>query len=162
MGGPTSYAFGYDDLYRLTTAKGTFQSSPSKTQSYTLNMGYDDIHNIVGKTQTDNITSAGGKPIPQKATSYDWAYAYGGNHPHAPTHIGNRTFTYDADGNQLGWKDDNNGTRRVILWDEDNHISEIDDNGERSKYTYDAKGERTIKVSRQGEIAYIRRPPGFQ
>jgi RHS repeat-associated protein len=155
MGGPTSLSYGYDDLYRLTSASGTFQSSPDKTRNYTLAMGFDDIHNIVQKTQADNLTNAAGQAIPQKATSYDWAYAYGGSQPHAPTHIGSHTFSYDADGNQLGWTDDKNGTRRIMLWDEDNRIAEIDDNGERSKYTYDAKGERIIKVARQGETVYV-------
>jgi RHS repeat-associated protein len=155
MGGPTNMTYGYDDLYRLTSASGKFQSSPDKTRNYTLAMGFDDIHNIVSKTQADNLTNAGGTVIPQKATSYDWSYAYGGTQPHAPTHIGTHTFSYDADGNQLGWSDDKNGTRRIMLWDEDNRISEIDDNGQRSKYTYDDKDERVIKVARQGETVYV-------
>ena len=35
-------------------------------------------------------------------------------HPHAPTHIDDRTYTYDANGNQNGWTQDHNGTRRTI------------------------------------------------
>lgn len=50
MGGPTNMSYGYDDLYRLTSATGKFQSSPDKTRNYTLAMSYDDIHNIVAKT----------------------------------------------------------------------------------------------------------------
>ncbi len=46
-GGPTNQSFAYDDLYRLTHAEGTFQFSPTKTHTYTLDMGYDTIHNIV-------------------------------------------------------------------------------------------------------------------
>jgi RHS repeat-associated protein len=155
MGGPTSQTFGYDDLYRLTSAKGGYQYAPGKTRNYTLGMQYDDIHNIVGKTQTDAITEGGGKPITQKATTYNWSYIYSGSQPHAPTHIGNRAFSYDLNGNQTGWTNDNNGTRRVITWDEENRISQIDDNGERNTYTYDAAGERTIKVSRQGQTVYV-------
>lgn len=44
---------------------------------------------------------------------------------------------------------------RVIRWDEDNRISEIDDNGEKSNYTYDDKGERVMKTTRQGETVYV-------
>ncbi len=156
FGGPTTQHFDYDDLYRLTSAKGTFQSSPDKTRAYKLDMGYDDIHNITGKTQLDTLASAGGKPVEQKATSYDWSeYVYGGDHPHAPTHIGSRSYNYDLNGNQTGWRDDKNGTRRIILWDEDNRITEVQDNGETSQYTYDDKGERVIKQSRQGETVYV-------
>jgi RHS repeat-associated protein len=155
FGGPTAQTFGYDDLYRLTSAKGSFQSSPDKTRNYTLAMGYDNIHNIVAKTQADALTNAGGTAVTQKATSYDWAYAYSGVQPHAPTHIGERTFYYDADGNQTGWTNDRNGTRRDIAWDEDNRIRSIADNGDTSRYVYDDAGQRVIKVSKQGETAYI-------
>ncbi|WP_303908971.1 hypothetical protein [Thiohalomonas denitrificans] len=76
----------------------------------------------------------------KQATSYDWSYAYDaqgsanaaggmdagsgrGSQPHAPTRIGEldesgsivgRTFSYDANGNQLGWSDDKNATYRAI------------------------------------------------
>ena len=155
FGGPTAQTFGYDDLYRLTSAKGNFTSSPSKVRDYTLNMGYSDIHNITSKVQTDTITTPDGSRIPQKATSYDWAYAYGAQQPHAPSHIGSHSYSYDLNGNQLGWRDDKTGARRIILWDEDNRISEILDNGHSSKYTYDDKGQRVIKETKQGETVYV-------
>ena len=53
FGGPTTQHFDYDDLYRLTYAKGNYQFSPGKARDYTLTMGYDSIHNITNKTQTD-------------------------------------------------------------------------------------------------------------
>jgi YD repeat-containing protein len=155
FGGPTAQTFGYDDLYRLTSATGRFTSSPSKVRDYTLGMGYDDIHNITAKTQLDTLSSSGGKPIEQKATSYDWAYAYGAQQPHAPTHIGSHSYSYDLNGNQLGWEDDKSGARRIILWDEDNRIAEILDNGQSSKYIYDDQGQRVIKETKQGETVYV-------
>ncbi len=39
----------------------------------------------------------------EEKTTYDWTYQYGSNHPHAPTKIGQRIYTYDLNGNQLGW-----------------------------------------------------------
>ena len=116
---------------------------------------YDTNHNILAKKQSDVVTVAGGSAIPQKGTSYDWQYAYEGAQPHAPTHIGNRSFSYDLNGNQTGWQSDVNGTRRFIQWDEENRIAEIDDNGERNRYVYDAKGERAIKETKQGETVYV-------
>jgi YD repeat-containing protein len=118
FGGPNKQQFGYDDLYRLTEAKGEYKSAPDKVRNYTLALTYDTNHNILAKTQSDVITVAGGSAIPQKGTSYDWQYDYAGSQPHAPTHIGNRSFTYDLNGNQTGWESDVNGTRRHILWDE--------------------------------------------
>ena len=52
------------------------------------------------------------------------AYTYGEEQPHAPTHIGEQSYTYDnpalAGGNQTGWTHDVSGQRRKLLWDEEN------------------------------------------
>jgi RHS repeat-associated protein len=160
FGGPTNQTFGYDDLYRLTQASGTYQFSPSKTDRYTLAMSYDSIHNIISKQQAHEIVQPSGQPITQKKTSYVFNYAYNSSgpsstRPHAPIHIGNRTFNYDADGNQLGWDNDDNGTRRTIVWDEENRIQSLFDNGHEKTYKYDDNGQRIIKRGPQGETVYV-------
>jgi len=155
MGGPTDQRFGYDDLYRLTQATGTWDYAPNKQQRYSLAMTYDSIHNIRSKTQLDEVVQPGGQAIAQKKTSYDWTYEYASSHPHAPTHLGQRSYTYDANGNQLGWDNDQNGTRRHIVWDEDNRIQSVFDNGHEKTYQYDDSGERVIKRGPQGETAYV-------
>jgi hypothetical protein len=101
MGGATKYEYVYDDLYRLIHANGTFDH-PHEQQRYTLDMEYDSVHNIVSKVQYHDIIVSSGKMIKQDKTTYNLAYAYHGTQPHAPTHIGQRTFAYDANGNQTG------------------------------------------------------------
>jgi len=155
FGGPTKQTFVYDDLYRLTQASGTFSFNPNKTQTYSVILAYDSIHNIASKNQSDIITQPSGTPITQKKTSYLFNYAYGSTHPHAATHIGNRTFSYDANGNQLGWDNDDNGTRRTIVWDEENRIQSLFDNGHEKTYKYDDAGQRIIKRGPQGETVYV-------
>ena len=54
-------AFVYDDLYWLISAAGTYSFNPSKTRSY-ANLGYDSIHNILSKSQSDVITPPSGTP----------------------------------------------------------------------------------------------------
>ena len=156
-GGPTSYNYTYDDLYRLTDATGNYKEGAGHTHEYTLAMAYDTIHNITGKTQAHNrITPPpDNSVIPQHKTTYDWSYDYGSSKPHAATHIGDRTFTYDANGNQTGWDNDNNGQRRTIIWDEENRIQSIIDNGKTSTYKYNDQGERAIKRTGQGETVYV-------
>src|SRR3712207_7050663 len=39
-------------------------------------------------------------------------------------------YTYDANGNQTGWKHDVSGQRRKIFWDEENRIRAIMDRSE--------------------------------
>jgi len=155
FGGPTTQTFNYDDMYRLTSATGAFQFAPGKSNQYTMNVGYDTIRNLLSKVQTNNIVGPPGQILPQKQTTYNVAYAYQGAHPHATTHLDNRTFTYDADGNETGWTNDLNGTRRTIVWDEENRIRSVSDNGAESDYKYDDHGERVVKRGPEGETAYV-------
>lgn len=46
-----------------------------------------------------------------------------------------------------GHKDNSIGERKLI-WDEENRLLSVDDNGFVSNYWYDADGERTVKTSR--------------
>src|SRR5713226_8073626 len=160
FGGPTTQAFTYDELYRLTDAQGTFQTAPNKTHTYALDLAYDTIHNIVSKHQLHTIVQPSATAITQKKTSYDFAYQYNppgltSVRPHAPIHIGDRTYNYDLNGNQLGWTQDTNGTRRTIVWDEENRIESVSDNGQEQDYKYDDQGTRTIKRGTHGETVYV-------
>jgi RHS repeat-associated protein len=154
FGGPTNQSFAYDDLYRLTSASGTFQYAPDKTNQYSLSMAYDTIDNILSKQQTTDVVQPGGTVIPKMKTSYAWTYEYGSAKPHATTHLDERTFQYDANGNQLGWTNDKNGTRRNIVWDEENRVQSISDNGREQAFKYDHDGQRVIKRGKQGETVY--------
>ena len=50
-GGQMAHAYTYDALYRLASATGTYAGADSKTASYRLEMGYDNMHRIVSKKQ---------------------------------------------------------------------------------------------------------------
>jgi RHS repeat-associated protein len=155
MGAATSFAYEYDDLQRLIGAEGSVGFAPNQHHTYRYDLSYDTIGNITSKTQTHTIDRGGNRPIPQRKTSYEWIYEYARDQPNAPSHIGDRSFSYDADGNQLGWQHDNNGTRRSITWDEEGRIRAIVDNGRRTSYVYNADGERVITRHPQGETAYV-------
>src|SRR6266446_4222244 len=159
-GGPTSQSFAYDELYRLTHAQGTFQFSPTKTHTYSMDMGYDTIHNIVSKNQLHTIIQPSTQAVTQKKTTYNFAYTYNPSgvnsiRPHAPNHIDVRSYSYDLDGNQTGWTHDTNGTRRNITWDDENRIQAVFDNGQEKDYKYDDQGQRMIKRGPQGETVYV-------
>jgi RHS repeat-associated protein len=154
-GGPSTQTFNYDDLDRLTSAAGSYQFAPDKTNRYTYTLKYDYLHNITSKNQTNNIVQGSGTPVSQGKTTYSYAYAYAASQPHAPSHIGTKTYAYDANGNQIGWSDDGNGQQRTIIWDEENRIQNIFDNGQEQKYKYDDAGQRIIKRGPQGETAYV-------
>ncbi|CAK8710557.1 hypothetical protein GKODMF_00765 [Candidatus Electrothrix gigas] len=155
FGGKSRQRFGYDDLYRLTSASGLLEQKPNTEHRYTLAMQYDSIHNILTKNQQHVRITPGGSSITQKKTTYDYKYDYTSSRPHAPTQIGERAFSYDANGNQTGWESDENGTRRTIVWDEENRIQAIKDNGHTMRYAYNDAGERVIRTGPQGETVYV-------
>jgi RHS repeat-associated protein len=155
FGGPTRQTFTYDDLDRLVGAAGSFQSSPDKTNHYTLAQSYDSLHDLTSKAQANTVEQPSGTFVTQHPTTYTFDYAYNATQPNAPSHIGQQTFTYDADGNQTGFTDDANGQRRTIVWDENNHVQSLAENGHTMTYKYDDSGERVIKRGPQGETAYV-------
>ena len=155
MGGQTDYNYTYDDLYRLTSATGSHLGS-NHEDKYRLTMGYNSIHSIVSKDQLHEFK--GYDEIewsPRNKTTYIYDYEYEDVQPHAPIHIGERAYTYDANGNQTGWTHDVNGQEREILWDEENRIKAIADNGELFNYVYDAEGERILKSNGGGQDVLV-------
>ena len=73
-------------------------------------------------------------------------------------------YTYDKNGNLVyvntsrmmkdGHKDNSVGERKLI-WDEENRLLAVDDNGFVSNYWYDADGERTVKTSGESDQVYV-------
>ena len=59
IGGPSTQTYGYDDLYRLTSAHGQYQHMSNKLDTYDLNLSYDSINNTVSKNQQEQITVNG-------------------------------------------------------------------------------------------------------
>lgn len=159
FGGPTSKTFKYDDLYRLVSSEGKFEYKSGRWNKYTMDVKYNGIHNILSKEQT-NWTEFNGKKHTLKGKTYDWAYDYNASgpasvQPHAPKHIGNRAFFYDANGNQTGWKHDRTGQRRNIIWDDENRIQEIQDPRHTLVFAYDDTGRRIYKRGRHGTTIYV-------
>jgi RHS repeat-associated protein len=156
IGGPVTQNYKYDALYRLTEASGNWKGH-NRTESYTLNMEYDNLHNVRQKTQQhfrNNTLVAEG--------TCNFEYKYDGNQAHAANKIGQRLYNYDANGNTTGWKSENHFSYRNILWDEENRISAISDNGLVSRYTYDAAGERAVKSTGGGQSLFVNgAPSGF-
>ncbi|HEX3721570.1 MAG TPA: RHS repeat-associated core domain-containing protein, partial [Nitrolancea sp.] len=169
-GGPSTQTYTYDNLYRLTGASGTYQFAPNKTRNYTLALTYDSLGNILTNNQVDTITQPGGATQSQAPTTRNWTYAYTGSQPNAVSHLAGAgtlpgksngkgsghapesglTYSYDANGNETGWTDDNSGQRRTIVWDEENRVQSIANNGQTTSFRYDAQGNRIVTVGPGG------------
>lgn len=180
-GGRMSHAYTYDELYRLVSATGTYTGADSKSASYTLAMGYDNMHRIKSKSQhltQDNVQFNGTLNV-----GYDLSYTYGTEAgkkfqlasvkdvnyrteetPGDNNIENNHVYLYDKNGNLVYvntgrmMKDGHNevGTReRKLIWDEENRLLAVDDNGFVSNYWYDADGERTVKTSGESDQVYV-------
>ena len=54
--GPTSYTFGYDNLYQLKTSTGAYTGVGAfGGRNYSVTMAYDEIGNITSKVQSDTL-----------------------------------------------------------------------------------------------------------
>ena len=105
-------------------------------------------------------------------STYDWTYSYTGSQPHAPTQIAylaragpseGRNFSYDMNGNQLGYDsffEPNGhsldvGPDRNIIWDEENRMVAVGDddpgvlqtNTGYVHFVYNDQGTRVFKIS---------------
>ena len=169
-GGQMAHAYTYDALYRLASATGTYAGSDSKTASYRLEMGYDNMHRIVSKKQ--HLTQQGVQFDGTLHVGYDLAYTYGKTegkkfqlaevkdanyrteeNPDSVAKVdNNHTYTYDANGNLVYVNTgrikqdgtlDSTAAERKLRWDEENRLTASDDNGFVTNYWYDADGERT-------------------
>ncbi|MCK9311945.1 MAG: hypothetical protein M0P26_06680, partial [Bacteroidales bacterium] len=140
---------------------------------YTLTMGYDNLHNITSKQQ--HITQTGVQFDGTLNAGYDLIYAYAKN-PQQISTIDEESYrtedtaavvpikksqiySYDANGNLVSVNTNqytiadklSKSNQRRLLWDEENRLLALSDNGYVSNYWYDANGERTVKTSGDGE-----------
>ena len=181
-GGQMAHTYTYDALYRLVSATGTYTGADNKTASYTLAMGYDNMHRITSKRQilTQNNVQFDGS----LNAGYDLTYTYGTDAgkkfqlanvkdvnyrtEEAPSESenvnNNHAYEYDANGNLVyvntsrtkkdGMADEKTAERK-LKWDEENRLLASDDNGFVTNYWYDADGERTVKTSGESDQVYV-------
>ena len=143
LGGASSYEYQYDNLNRLTLAKGNYTGELTSA-SYELKMSYNNLNSITKKEL--NHLSGG----VQKGYTLDYSYNNPA-HPHAPSQIMEmgkpkaRTYQYDGNGNPVYYEESK--SFRAMVWDEENRLRGINDNGKLHLYTYDHTGERAVKSS---------------
>ena len=181
-GGQMSHSYTYDPLYRLASATGTYKGTDNKSASYTLSMGYDNMHRITSKKQ--HLSQTGVQFEGTLNAGYDLTYTYQKadgkkfqldnvrdinyrteETPTESTNINNgHKYTYDANGNLVyintsrakkDGKEDEKASEQKYRWDEENRLLAVDENGFVSNYWYDADGERTVKTSGENEAIYV-------
>ncbi|WP_434574810.1 RHS repeat domain-containing protein [Riemerella anatipestifer] len=151
LGGASNYQYQYDELNRLIRATGTYTGEATSAE-YQLQMQYNKLNGIVQKSLTHKQNG--------KDKGYTLDYTYNNpKHPHALSILKDtttpkpRTYEYDGNGNPIsyeGFKD-----FRVMVWDEENRLQGLNDNGKLHLYTYDHTGERAVKSSAESQKTVI-------
>lgn len=139
-GGASSYSYQYDNLHRIERAEGQWTGISGETRSYTIEMRYDDLYNILEKKQKVTINEE-----PDLYNSYSLEYDYEGTGPHTPSEISGREMHYDLSGNLRATRGNTAFTFSQLLWDEENRLRGVSNNGYISQYTYDGQSERVLK-----------------
>ncbi|MGO4389333.1 hypothetical protein AB4Y85_17535, partial [Microvirga sp. 2YAF29] len=112
------WSYTYTGLDELATA--TPLGTTGKAQSF----AYDKAGNMTANT--------------------GMVYAYPGldkAHPHAPTRVGTKTYSYDGNGNLL------TGGDRTYTWDAENRPIRVDVGSVRTDYVYAPDGSRLKKIA---------------
>ncbi len=149
----------YDNMHNITYKKQDLVQQNIKFEGI-FNTGYELNYTInpINSQQISNIADASysidrgntgtytsGKQATDEVTNKTQAYGYDAN--------GNLLYIHKGQG-----KPDSimqvTSTRRM-LWDEENRLLAINDNGFVSNYWYDASGERTVKTSGGSLAVYV-------
>lgn len=111
--------YGYDDLYRLTSASVVYTQHPES--NYTQTFGYDSLGNLTSDSALG-------------------ALVYGTSQPHQLSLAGTQSITYDFAGNVMGF----NG--QAFRWNFKNQMYESQIGNRTTSYRYDQNGQRYSKV----------------
>lgn len=181
-GGEMQQVYTYDNLYRLSTASGTYRGIGGKTAEYSLCLSYDDMHRILTKRQEVNRTdiqfrgslhagysltysyNAKDSRHFELSTVGDLNYLTEGTVSDSDKRRNSHSYGYDSNGNlvyattSLFVEDGSEHdilNERKLRWDEDNRLLSVSDNGNVSHYWYDGNGERTVKQSFTSSHIYV-------
>ena len=123
-------------------------------------MAYDAVGNILNKNQYHKRRANDDYEwVEQHKTTHNFDYLYEGTQPNTATHIGEHSYAYDADGSMILREHDQNNQKRQIVYDEENRMLALADNGKASHYIYDAAGERIIKSHGDGQVVFVNGKP---
>ncbi len=162
--GTVSFHYGYDDLYRLTSASGEARSRAHTIDRYTATYQYSDVHNMTSNVQVHEIVHGGDTLSAERPpkTNHALAYDYDPSAPHRVRKIGDTFFVYDGNGNTVRECRDAAGDPscgpltdhlRTYAWSPENRLEHVIEGGggNITRFVYDAAGDRVVKLGRGGE-----------
>jgi len=98
----TSQTFEYDNLYQLTSVKGSYEFRPYGVKDFGSTYGQTFRYDVIGNLQS-KISEQQNSPPGSRFESLDYYmdYKYYADKPHQAEQIGNYWYLYDANGNTI-------------------------------------------------------------
>ena len=175
--GPLDVTYTYDNLYQLRGMSQKYRGNVAYGYQSSDSYTFDEIGNIKTKAQSQDRLVWDNQTVNQNDTNpvvtqlassrfdhnvgaltYNLSYTYPAARPHGATPVsetpagvptGDRTYTYDANGNNTG--NTFKGDVRGQTWDEENRLKQVTRNtGTLAQFRYDDTGERTKKSTPTG------------
>ncbi len=155
----------YDNLRNITSKEQTinqsnFQFAGNLSAGYKLDYKYDPIKKHQIKTLRDNdhrsVTDESSKELENNNFNRNHQYEYDANGNLIAINI--ETVKEDETDEEVKEGEEIKpgiSKKRQLLWDEENRLLAINDNGFLSNYWYDAGGERVIKTSGEHELVFL-------
>lgn len=139
----------YDNMHRITSKKQfltqeNVQFEGTLYAGYNMSYTYDDNKKFQLSTISDNNYRSVSNPVDSIYNTHTYQYDANGN------------LTYVATGRKM--KDGHTEdliSERKLLWDDENRLMAISDNGYVSTYRYDDAGNRTVKLSGNGNAVFV-------
>ncbi|NND34481.1 MAG: hypothetical protein HKN76_17985, partial [Saprospiraceae bacterium] len=139
IGGEENYAYQYDPLYRISNATGSFNGQ--ENAEFFISLSYDKLYNITAKSEK-MVKNAN-----QIDTAFEQQYQYSFERPHQLSSKNGQEYEFDANGNLSERTSQITFDHRQLIWDEEDRMMGVAENGILSQYTYDAADRRVIKSS---------------
>ena len=138
-------SYNYDAAARVTSMASTTHSLMN------VNYSYDALNRLTqvsGAQQQQFAYDALGNMTFNSAVG-NYQYGQNGAGPHAVTQAGSNLYAYDANGNLLS------GGGRTLTWDGENQLKSVTQAGVKTKFSYNADGNRIKKTNPQSTTLYF-------
>ena len=147
----TTMTYNYDDIYRMTSSQGSMTYNNNGNYYFEMNLSYSQSGNILYKTLYSDILTVNG----DATKDYKFMYSYQGTQAHALSSLryddGEKLYEWTPNGNMRREEDYYRSSliaTRKMHWDEENRLTTLlDVDKSLNYYTYDAAGERTLKLT---------------
>ena len=153
---------GHDNLYNITSKKLTmgqtnlqFTGTLSAGHEFNYNYSNDRPMQLASvetkQYNVDGIITDSGKELAKNVRTQNYEFDANGN----ITSVSVNPLNPEIQESETIEESENKDVLKSFLWDEENRLLAVNNNGSVSCYFYDAAGERTVKLTSESEMVHV-------